>query len=507
MEFQQTQYALDVLIKRIRTGRLALPNFQREFVWGPSEVVELLDSVARRWPIGSLLLLKGPQPFAFRSVEAGPLLDSRGLDLYILDGQQRVTALFHAIADVSDFTYYVDFRKLSDDEEPLLRWERRSRFQRLYPTAAARAANRLALVRELWDNTGFYEWLRNVPDEAERASVIRLREQKLKGLQDATYKVMAIELDQSIELEALARIFETLNRTGVALNAFDLMVAAMYPLGFELRAQWEAAIESNPELARFETNEFEVLRVIALLIRIDRGPSASRGVRQGDVLALDRKLIPELWAPAVKALVEALRFATVHFGVTAPQLLPSWSMILGLAVALHLKMDPRQIWQWWIRTLLAQSHAQAANTRLIADVDAMSGRSAWPSAGDQIDFVELADRPAKTNGLLARGLASLLVQGGALDPRSADRLSGQERLSIRSIDRVTGAVRRLTGETRISDILVVSESTDRLIKPSVGFPVSELHANALRSQGLDAASLVRSPTFISEAIQVAEKSL
>lgn len=72
MDFQQQQYAIDVLVQRVRTGRLALPDFQREFVWNPSRVVELIDSVSRQWPIGSLLLLSGPQPFAIRPIDSGP---------------------------------------------------------------------------------------------------------------------------------------------------------------------------------------------------------------------------------------------------------------------------------------------------------------------------------------------------------------------------------------------------------------------------------------------------
>ena len=101
MNFQQVRHPIDYVIQRVRTGRLALPDFQREFVWSPGQVVELLDSISRQWPIGSLLLLSGPQPFAFRAIEGAPATSGTELDLYILDGQQRVTALYHAIANVS----------------------------------------------------------------------------------------------------------------------------------------------------------------------------------------------------------------------------------------------------------------------------------------------------------------------------------------------------------------------------------------------------------------------
>ncbi len=50
---------IDDLAKRILTGDIYLPRFQREFVWERSQVIELLDSVARNYP--STFLRKHPR--------------------------------------------------------------------------------------------------------------------------------------------------------------------------------------------------------------------------------------------------------------------------------------------------------------------------------------------------------------------------------------------------------------------------------------------------------------
>src|SRR5690606_6483042 len=121
--------------------------------------------------------------------------------------------------------------------------------------------------------------------------------------------VMAIELDQEIEIEALARIFETLNRTGVRLNAFDLMVAMLYPRGFHLRDKWQEALNENDFTNAFSVDAVEVLKLTALLIRFHEGKTKSRGVRQGDLLNIDGSLITRYWDAAVGLYERSLCYA------------------------------------------------------------------------------------------------------------------------------------------------------------------------------------------------------
>src|SRR5690606_29421208 len=161
--------------------------------------------------------------------------------------------------DVSDVCYYIDFRTLAADEDDYIRWEKRAVFERQYPTIEDRAGAGVALIRDIWELDVFYTWLSGIPDPGLQKAYVSLREQRLGGLRTKVYKVMAIELDQEIEIEALARIFETLNRTGVRLNAFDLMVAMLYPRGFHLRDKWQEALNENDFTNAFSVDAVEVL--------------------------------------------------------------------------------------------------------------------------------------------------------------------------------------------------------------------------------------------------------
>lgn len=46
---------LDLLLKKIDARDLAIPDFQRDFVWDGTAIQDLLVSVALEYPAGSLL--------------------------------------------------------------------------------------------------------------------------------------------------------------------------------------------------------------------------------------------------------------------------------------------------------------------------------------------------------------------------------------------------------------------------------------------------------------------
>jgi hypothetical protein len=68
-------------------GVLNVPEFQRRYVWGPSKVADLVDSLWRGYPIGTLLLWES----AYDSPRTA--LGTQGQKLWVVDGQQRITSL------------------------------------------------------------------------------------------------------------------------------------------------------------------------------------------------------------------------------------------------------------------------------------------------------------------------------------------------------------------------------------------------------------------------------
>ncbi len=88
---------LSKLLEDANDGRLQLPDFQRDYVWGDMDVRSLIASVAKGFPVGALLTLKtgGEIRFKPRLLAGVPSRDTRPEHL-LLDGQQRITSLYQA---------------------------------------------------------------------------------------------------------------------------------------------------------------------------------------------------------------------------------------------------------------------------------------------------------------------------------------------------------------------------------------------------------------------------
>lgn len=361
-------FTVDELLQLVADGHIAVPDFQRDFVWEPSRVAELIDSVSRDWPIGAILLLEGPQPFSVRPISEGPNVDWDSVRYFLLDGQQRITALFQALTDRGETVYYCDLDQAGDDELPPVKWGRRDKVRGL--NEGARYS-----LRTLRSADSFDEHLESVSsDVAEQYRTAR--RERLGPLLSGGYEIPSTTMDSEIGLDALTRIFETLNRTGVKLDAFDLMVAALRRDDFLLRERWEEAKVELKDLERFKVSGIEILKLIALWQRRqDRGnllkPSGRKvkGIRQRDVLNLEPEFVVESWSRAVGAYANALDYMQRKLGVRGFADVASWAMVLTLAHSIDDGQDDASIRTWYWDAIATQSYAQGANTRVLMDLE------------------------------------------------------------------------------------------------------------------------------------------
>ena len=85
--------------KRIRSGKVQLPDFQRGWVWDDDRIKDLLISISRGFPVGAVMTVDAGGDISFRSrlIEG---VDGNGIqqtEQYLLDGQQRLTSLHQAM--------------------------------------------------------------------------------------------------------------------------------------------------------------------------------------------------------------------------------------------------------------------------------------------------------------------------------------------------------------------------------------------------------------------------
>ncbi|NQT26038.1 DUF262 domain-containing protein [candidate division KSB1 bacterium] len=85
---------VSTILDHIDSGSMALPEFQRGYVWNRKQVKDLVDSLYRKHPVGSLLVWETKTETAAARGD-GKL--SAGNVKLILDGQQRITSLYGLI--------------------------------------------------------------------------------------------------------------------------------------------------------------------------------------------------------------------------------------------------------------------------------------------------------------------------------------------------------------------------------------------------------------------------
>ena len=85
------------ILNNVDMGNVALPRFQRGYVWNRDQVRQLFDSLYRRHPVGSLLIWTTESK---PGISRGDQPLSPGVVKLLLDGQQRVTTLYGIIRGI-----------------------------------------------------------------------------------------------------------------------------------------------------------------------------------------------------------------------------------------------------------------------------------------------------------------------------------------------------------------------------------------------------------------------
>ena len=362
------------MVSRLREGRYVIPDFQRDFEWEPVDINELMRSIFRDYYIGSLLLWKGKKE-NFEALCCEPIYAFEGRDGradIVLDGQQRLTAMYYAFMAPdraaprrrNRFLYFIKvdrFMEEAYDDAFVYDWTRRGlnllndrtrQFEEhMFPLSVIGAGG--------WDLPNWvqdYEkhWREAAEErdgiEAEKAE--RHTEnasefgQHLKVITEQ-YQISYIELDQDLELAKVCDIFTQINSRGVRLDIFDLLNALLRPKGLRLRQHlWQ---EAAPRLAFVESGRVNVyvLQVMSILRQAycspkylyNLIPGSQRQVRgrdgllRSDVLVADSAAFESLWHQAVDALERAVNLLRhpQEFGAISNQYLPYASILPAFA--------------------------------------------------------------------------------------------------------------------------------------------------------------------------------
>ncbi|AFL95145.1 hypothetical protein CL1_0941 [Thermococcus cleftensis] len=324
---------------KIRTRQLVLPRFQRFEAWGPKEISELLTSIIRDLPVGSALVLGvGDRvPFVYRPLTSAPE-EGESINELLLDGQQRLTALWRSLKDnYPDKTYFVKVpgEYNSVDEIP------KDEFQVIYVSRWVRNGKRYPMwienPEECWKKrlipvrlldpelreSEYHEWAEKATDgDAKKmlklvSLISKIREQV------AHYNLPYLYLPPETPPEVAIEVFLKLNTNMAPLKPFDIVVAQLEGATGESLHELIGSLKREvPRISEYVDVPTFVLSVVALL---QNKPPNQRGF-----FSIDFQRFEDDWRKVVRGTKLLVQFLEEE-GIPDRQRLPTESPLPVIA--------------------------------------------------------------------------------------------------------------------------------------------------------------------------------
>ena len=303
----------------------------------------------------------------------------------MLDGQQRLTAMYYAFlapdialpTRANRYYYFVHIdRFMAEEYDKAFEYDWSKRWAQLIINREQQYAEHifpLAVIGE--GGWALYEWVdgykkhwNGAADEAKQAGKESQRQQAALHAENGSafgkhvkslteqYQISYIELNQQLGIDKVCDIFTQINSKGIQLDTFDLINALLKPKGVQLKKMWR---DAAPRLEFVESRKMNVyiLQVMSILRQGYCSPKYlyfllpgqekpvrdPDGTRRKEVLVSDTTVFTKRWNDAVDALesaIELLRHPQ-EFGAISSNYLPYVSIIpIFSAIQTHVRGLP-----------------------------------------------------------------------------------------------------------------------------------------------------------------------
>lgn len=445
---------------------IVLPQFQRTFVWGYSEVQDLLVSILKGYFIGTFLVQRCDKenlPFAIRTIEGVTIPDNfLHPEFMVLDGQQRLTTLHYVLYNpvgicLKNTKYpYRFFLKLDevvkDNLEEAIYGEKETRtaafFEEEWQFKNREIPFSVLQSFQTWDAwlDRYQDWLRDESREKFNEFSDHVRpvwKKAVSKLFDSIVPVIEIPKVKNNDQQGIAEtcaIFEKMNSTGVDLSVFDLLTARLYKDKIDLHALWKKTIESCDLIKEYsdeKTKDYGVfiLRCITLMRGMD--------VKSKIIINLSPDSFVEQWDIASAYVEKALQRITSTnqdgFGVFDEKWMPYPTMVVVMAMMLWQieaqRMDATAyaaLKKWYWGSVFGERYQSAVESTTAKDYNdwlkLVTGKSEGrPDIFKEIDS-DITNNPNFSLEDLSRinskykGVMNLLALRGARDFRLNDSI-------------------------------------------------------------------------------------
>jgi hypothetical protein len=387
------------LVDMIERGELRLPELQRRYVWPASRIRDLLDSLYRNYPSGTILVWETDQDVPSRDLSIQQS-SSAFTPKLLLDGQQRLTSLSAVIRgepikvrnrtrpiqiafnldhpegppvevlEVEDDNQNPGLAELEDDSEGDT--ETKSVMDRIRSrtfvvgSASLFSDPRWVRVSDVF-NGEKTDWqlikgLVDSPDDP-KYDLYSKRLQQVRRIREYPY-VMQV-LDRNLPYEEVAEIFVRVNSLGMKLRGSDLALA-------QITARWPGSLDLINEFAEecekvwFTFDTGMLVRTLVVF--------ATKQSRFRTAATIPVPELKESWEKAKDGLRFAVNFLRANAGIEDESLLSSPLLVIPVAVFAVLKnrqlthSEERELLHWLLLANAKGHFTASSETTLDTDL-------------------------------------------------------------------------------------------------------------------------------------------
>ena len=461
--FNPLRTDLEDMLKWSHTATLQLPDFQRPWIWDDNRIISLLESVARGFPIGAILTLRGDDPrFVYRPIEGVENADGNKPDRILLDGQQRLTSLYRALRSTDPVEtrdqknkkiyryYYADLKRIYEKaesgnfEDCFFSVNENKQIIRLrdilldLSTSGLEWQQAMLPMNIIFDMDAFDDWSDGFRTTNQNAKEILQTARKTAISNLRKYSLPVIELDANTSTEAVCTIFEKVNTGGVSLTVFELLVATYAGGGFRLVDDWEIQrkrmIEGSQKLLK-DVDRVSYLTAVLVAYQVLNNLRVT--CKRGDLLSMSKDAYLSTREAVTEGFIRAARLLHRE-GIIVPQDIPYQTQLPPMA-AVYTILSEQEVsldhvstrfakWLWC--GVFGEQWASAVDTKIARDVPQLiawlRGQNIEPESIKESMFTE--DRLLSLSSRRSaayKGISALVYRSGAKDFRSGDPISTQ----------------------------------------------------------------------------------
>lgn len=357
---QQQNVPIATLVDMYKRGELRLPEIQRHYVWQATRVRDLLDSLYRGYPSGSILMWETDEPVPTRDFAISQDTNAFAGRKLLLDGQQRLTSLTAVLngEPVSvrgrkrpiDILFNLehpdgpptDIVEVESDEPSLVTpddeisdetdegEDGEAGIQEKLKRRTFVVSSKALLSQPHWISVSEVFRTANDAELLEKAGIESFKDPRFQKYSDRLKKLRAVRdyqyvvhvLERSMSYEEVTEIFVRVNSLGAKLRSSDLALAQMTSRWPNLLKELEAFQEECEE-SWFTIDLGQLVRAIVVF--------ATKQCLFRSVAGTPIESLKQGWEQAKEGLRYAINFLRTNAGIEDESLLSSPMFIHTLA--------------------------------------------------------------------------------------------------------------------------------------------------------------------------------